>query len=124
VYRKAIQADPNFEDAWFQLGSLQVRVHKNRDAYASLQRAVELLPSRADVKVKLADLELTSYLSDEHHSAALYQKVSDLSAQLLALDVRSFDGLRLKAHLAAIDRNYAAEVAVPDDMSHSNFRLG
>src|ERR1700719_2056311 len=58
TYRKAIQADPNFGEAYYRLGSLLSRIPRTQEAYAALLRAVELLPAREDVKVKLAELEL------------------------------------------------------------------
>ena len=46
MYRKAIQADDNFGEAYYRMGSLLWRAHKTQDAYAALLRAVELLPGR------------------------------------------------------------------------------
>src|ERR1700691_392932 len=74
IYRKAIQADDNFGEAYYRMGSLLWRVHKTQEAYAALLRAVELLPDRADVKAKLADLELASWLADDRRSVKLHDK--------------------------------------------------
>jgi tetratricopeptide (TPR) repeat protein len=106
MYRKAIQADAGFGEAYYRMGSLLWRVHRTREAYAALLRAVDLLPGRDDVRIKLADLELSSYLADQRRPAALHDKIQDLCSQLLGADAGSYDGLRLKAHLAAADRNY------------------
>jgi len=106
MYRKAIQRDDNFGEAYYRMGSLLWRVHRGQEAYAVLLRAVELLPDRADVKAKLGDLELASWLAEDHRSLKLHDKIRDLSDQLLAANPESYDGLRLKAHLAAADRNY------------------
>ncbi len=106
TYLKAIQGDTSFGEAYFQLGTLLWRAHRVPDAYAALSRAVELLPRRDDIKVKLADLELTSYLADERHPGALYSKVAILADQLLANNPESWDGLRLKGHLAASGKDY------------------
>jgi len=43
---------------------VNLRLKKIPEAYQDLVRAVDLLPSRDDVKVKLADLALTAYLAD------------------------------------------------------------
>ena len=106
MYRKAIQRDDNFGEAYYRMGSLLWRAHRAQEAYATLLRAVELLPDRADVKAKLGDLELASWLAEDHRSLKLHDKIKDLSDQLLAANPESYDGLRLKAHLAAADRNY------------------
>jgi tetratricopeptide (TPR) repeat protein len=106
MYRKAIQGDGNFGEAHFQLGVLLWRNRKMQEAYVELSHAVDLLPRRDDAKAKLADLEFSSYLADERHPKALFDKVTNLCDQLLAANPQSYDGLRLKAHLAAASRRY------------------
>ena len=105
-YRKALQKDPSFGQAYYQLGLSELRRGKTPDAYASLSRAADLLPNRDDVKVTLADLSLLAYLSDRRRPVALRKKVETLSDQLLAKHAKSYDGLRLKAHLASASQNY------------------
>src|SRR5436190_23483681 len=74
-YRKAIQGDPNNGEAHYQLGLLLERAHKMQEAYQLLSRAVELLPNREDVKVKLGDLMLSSYLLDKRRPKTLHDKL-------------------------------------------------
>jgi tetratricopeptide (TPR) repeat protein len=105
-YRKAIQADPNNGDAYYQVGLAMVRLRRTAEAYSTLSRAGELLPGRDDVQVKLADFILTSYLADRRRPQTLYDKVNVISNRLLAKDADSYDGLRLQAHLLASSRKY------------------
>jgi len=104
-YRKAIQKDPSFGPAFYQLGLSQLRLGKTADAYSSLSRAAILLPNREDVKVTLADLSLAAFLADRRRPAALYKKVDDIATQLLSKNAKSYNGFRLKAHLAAAGQN-------------------
>ena len=71
-YRKAIQKDERFGEAYFQLGSVNLQWGKASDAYQYLVRAAELLPARDDVKVRLADLALRAYIADKRRPAKLY----------------------------------------------------
>ncbi|HUI81989.1 MAG TPA: tetratricopeptide repeat protein [Bryobacteraceae bacterium] len=105
-YRKSIQKDPSYGPAYYQLGLAEIRLNKAPDAYAALSRAADLLPNREDVKVTLADLALASYLADRRRPEVLYKKVDKIADQLLAKNANSYPGLRLKAHLAASNRNF------------------
>ena len=105
MYQKAVQKDSGFGEAYYQMALILLRTHRTAEAYTALQTAVQLLPKREDVKVKLAELELASYLSDPRHPLPVYYKVRELANQMLAANPQSFDGLRLSAHLAAADRN-------------------
>lgn len=105
-YMKATQAKPSFGEAWFGQGQSEFKQTKLGDAYTSLMRAAELLPSRDDVSVALADVSLAVYLSDARRPAQLYQRAFTTSAELLKRDPKSYDGNRLKGYLEMIDRHY------------------
>lgn len=45
---KATELDANFSDAWFQLGMAYVRLAKNPDAKAALQKYIDLAPNGSD----------------------------------------------------------------------------
>jgi len=103
-YRKAIQRDSQFGEAYYQLGLTELRMNMGREAFEDLSRAVALLPSRDDVKVTMADFSFSAYVTDRARPKILYEQVSRLSDQLIAKDPKSYDGLRLKAYLAAVDK--------------------
>jgi predicted Zn-dependent protease len=103
-YRKAIQKDSHFGEAYFQLGLTEIHLNQGRDAYQSLSRAADLLPGRDDVKIALADFTFKAYIADRTRPKILYDEVTRLSDQLLANNPKSYDGLRLKGYLAASDK--------------------
>lgn len=100
-YRKAIQKNPSFGKAYYQLGLTQIKEGKLLDAYQTFSATVKLMPDSDDVKVSLADLSFSLYLVDPRHSQAPYDLATSLSDQLLAKNPKSYDALRLKGHLAA-----------------------
>lgn len=104
-YRKAIQANANYGEAFYRLGLVEMERRDIKSAYASLTRAVELMPDHQEARAKLADLLVTAYLLDRNRSQSLYDRINQLAAQFLAKDPNSFDGLRLKGYLALTDKN-------------------
>ncbi len=107
-YRKAIQKDSAFGEAHFQLASMNLKLGRIQPAYEGLLIAGQLMPGREDVQVELADVALTIYLADPNRAQVLYSKVAAIAGQLIAKNAQSFDGLRLKGHLAIADRNLRA----------------
>lgn len=104
-YRKAIQANANYGEAYYRLGLTEMERGDVKVAYAALTRAVELMPDHQEAKSKLADLLVSAYIADRDRPQELYNRVNELAGQFLAKDPASFDGLRLKGYLALTDRN-------------------
>ena len=102
-FRKAIQKDSKFGEAYLRLGLSESKQAQFQQADAAFNRAVMLMPANPEPKIQLAELYLTSYMADPHKPAALYHRISEIAGQLLSADAHSFPGLRLKGYLAAAD---------------------
>jgi tetratricopeptide (TPR) repeat protein len=109
-FRKAIQKDPNYGAAYYQLGLLELKQNHSKEAFAALSRAVELLPAEDEPKLKLAEISLSFYLLDTSHPRNLYDLLIRLSDHFLAKNPNSFDGLRIKGVLALVDKKPADAV--------------
>jgi len=105
-YLKAIQVKPNLGDAWFGLGVARFKQSHLLESWEALTRAAELLPSREDVAVSLAETTMAIYLTSPTHPPELYQRLATTSAVLLKRNPNSYDGFRLKGYVALIDRHY------------------
>jgi tetratricopeptide (TPR) repeat protein len=103
-YRKAIQKDPKFGEAYYRLGLAAIKQNESTEAYDSLYRAAQLLPNRTDVINKFADVSLAFYLASPSHPQFLYKQLTQLAAELLARDPNSYEGLMLRGYLAQTDR--------------------
>ena len=103
-YRKAIQKDPQYGEAYYGLGLTAIKQNNGPEAYNDLFRASQLLPSDIEVKEKFAGLCLEYYLKDSKRPQRLYQQVQQAAAELLAQNPNSFEGLRLSGSLAHEDR--------------------
>src|SRR5579872_2518732 len=102
-YKKAIQKNDRFGEAYYRLALAELKTGDNREAYVSLSSARALLPGRADVRVTLADLLLLAYMGNKSRPANIYQQLTSISDELLSADPNSYNGLRIKANLAWSD---------------------
>lgn len=109
-YLKAVQAKPDFGEAWYGLGLTESKEAKLIDAYDKLTHAVQLLPARDDAAVALADVCIAIFVSDSKRPAQLYNEVVTTYSNLLRKNPDSYDGLRLKGYVAMIDHHYSDAV--------------
>lgn len=109
-YRKAIQTDSNFGDAYFRLGLANIKLHQGQEAFYNLKRAVDLLPANQEVKRQLAEFCLVAYLGDPAHRGKLYEQAKTLDDQMLAANPKSADALRLQGYLALVDKKPDAAI--------------
>jgi tetratricopeptide (TPR) repeat protein len=103
-YRKAIQKDPNYGEAFYRLGLNEAQQGDPGEAYNALFRANQLLSTNTEVKEQFASFCLEYYLRDPSRPAKLYQQLQQTSEELLAHNPNSFEGLRVKGYLAYADR--------------------
>jgi predicted Zn-dependent protease len=102
-YKKAIQKDAKFAEAYYRLGLSELKQDKIREGLAALSQASRLSPDRKDISVSLADTSLAAYVGGGGRSTHLYEQVKTISDDLLKKDSASYDGLRLQGQLATLD---------------------
>jgi tetratricopeptide (TPR) repeat protein len=118
-YRKAIQKDTNFGEAYYRLGLTAIKLEKGLLAYNALLRAVQLLPGNQDAKDRYADVCLSLYLADSSHPQSLYTQIANFSDELLSKNGNSYEGLIIKGYLAATDRKLTEAI----DFFHKALRI-
>src|ERR1044071_7618469 len=96
MYRRALQKDLRFGEAYYRLGLTDLKLAAFGDAVKMLQRAVSLQPNNPDAATKLADLYLLAAAQDAAHGPDLMKDARELSDKLLARDPNSYDGHRLQ----------------------------
>lgn len=102
-YRKAVQKDPNFAEAYYRMGLALERDGKPAEAFAAYRQATELAPEHPEALTRAAELALTRYLADPRRPRALYDLIDQAAEKLLERDPNSFDGNRFRGHLALGD---------------------
>ena len=111
-YRRALQKNPKFGEAFHQLGSSELKEGKLAAAFQDLALAVQLMPESETAKVDLANLALDAYQADPQHPKVLYDQMARLSDELLKHKSNSADGLRIKGYLALWDHRPEDAVAL------------
>lgn len=107
MYRRALQKDLKFGEAYYRLGLTELKLSDFGGAAHSLLRAVDLQPQNTDAITKLADLFLLASYSDKTRAQQDLKEVKDLSDKLLKLDPNSFDGHRIRGQLALLNGKYS-----------------
>jgi tetratricopeptide (TPR) repeat protein len=69
-YRQAIQINPDFADAYYRLGLLQIQQEHPTAASQSFAHAVDLDPKNLDARLHLGDLQVASTQYAEAHQQA------------------------------------------------------
>jgi tetratricopeptide (TPR) repeat protein len=102
MYRRALQKDLKFGEAYYRLGLTDLKLSAYGDASHMLRRAVELQPNNTDAMTKLADLFLLAAYSDPGHAAQLVKEAQELANKLVKMDPKSYDGHRIMAQMALL----------------------
>ncbi|MFV0438597.1 MAG: tetratricopeptide repeat protein [Desulfopila sp.] len=103
--KNAIQIDPKFADARYQLALIQLKDGKMREAFGQLKRVADLDPANTDAGVKVGEFYLMGQNSEECRK---------YTQQVLAHDPQNPDGLALLANLELVDGNLDAALAAVD----------
>src|SRR5580704_202715 len=81
-YRKAIQKDLSFGEAYYRLGLTAIKLDQEPLALEAFLHAVQLQPGNVDAKERFGDLCLSFYLADRSHPQALYTQIKKISDEL------------------------------------------
>lgn len=97
--RNAIQIDPKFADARYQLGLIQLKAGEMKDAFGHFKRTADLDPENTDAGVKVAEFLLLAKNAEESRKYV---------EQVLKVDPGNTDGLALLANLELMQGNFDA----------------
>ena len=110
MYRRALQRDLRFGEAYYRLGLTDIKLASYSDAARMLRRAVELQQDNADAATKLADIYLVASAQDAAHSSQMLKEVRELAEGILQRNPNSYEGHRLNGQLALMDNDPAKAV--------------
>ena len=123
IYRRAIQKDRLFGEAYYRLGLADLKMGRVRQAISSLTRATEIKPENEDAYAELADLHLAVYLANPARNAARLGELQSLTERAEQYFPDSFSVNRIKGIVALTQGDYetatsvfrAAQKQKPDD---------
>ena len=78
MYRRALQKDLRYGEAYYRLGLTDLKLQSYSDAARMLLRAVELQPNNTDATTKLADLYMVAALQGGPQTTAILKEIKDL----------------------------------------------
>jgi tetratricopeptide (TPR) repeat protein len=104
-YKRALQKDARFAEAYCHLGDAELKRGSAIDALRALQRCVELDQNNTEAATKLAEIYLTAYSRSEAKPKNLLKEIETIAKKLLDKNPRSFDGLRLRGFLKLADND-------------------
>ena len=105
MYRRALTKDMRYADAWYRLGLTNLKLGLPGEARRDFSRAMEIDPGNTDAMVKLGDIDMVFYLLDPQTNRALLADMKDLAQQFFKKDPKSFQGLRLSAYIALLQKD-------------------
>jgi tetratricopeptide (TPR) repeat protein len=110
MYRNAVRQDPRFGEAYYRLALTDMKLAAFGDAFRAFSNTVELQPGNVDAKTQLANLYLLKAVQDQPRAAENVDMASNLAAQILKLDPKSYDGHRLMGQIALVKNDTAAAI--------------
>jgi tetratricopeptide (TPR) repeat protein len=105
MYRRALNKDMRFADAWYHLGLTNLKLAMYGEARKDFSRAMEVDPANQDAVVQLGNIDLMFYLLDPQVNRAALADLKDLGQQLLKKDPSSFDALRFMGYVALLEKD-------------------
>ncbi len=100
IYRRALQYDRRFAEAYYRLGLAEVATGRYAEAMQALQRAADLEPGNAEVYEQLSDLYLAFYQSEPKRLAQFLDEVEALTERAEAHRVEPRRTLRVRGFIA------------------------
>jgi tetratricopeptide (TPR) repeat protein len=111
-YRKALQKDPTFGEAYYRAALAELKLNKVAAALQDFEQAVRLMPDNQAARTDLTNLLLGAYVGDAKHPKFLYDLLVKFSGEWLKRDPNSIQGLRIQGYLAMLERRPEEAVEV------------
>jgi tetratricopeptide (TPR) repeat protein len=108
LYRRALQFDAKYADAYYHLGLAYLKLSSYPSAAAAFRRVVQLDPNNDDACVRLGDLYVRARVREWNNYARnqIVDGLKPLVERLLRKNPKSFDGLRLAGYLARVEGDH------------------
>lgn len=106
MLKKAIDADPNFGEAHYEMGRLHLKRLELLQAHEAFGRAYNLDPAQLTWKTSYADVSLLLLSRSGSSGERFLQAAQKVSDELLKTDPKSYDGLRLAGYLRSFEKKY------------------
>ena len=111
LYRRGLQLNPRDPNAYYRLGLAELALQDYNDAARALQRACDLDPANDDAAVRLAGIYIAAFAGNPTNSQWTLSEARALIDRILKKNPRSYEGLRLEADVASVNRDPKTAIA-------------
>jgi tetratricopeptide (TPR) repeat protein len=110
MYRRALQKDLRYGEAWYRLGLTNLKLADFPEARKDFLRTMDLDPANLDAIIKTADLDLASaFIQPASRTKALID-LKDMISTLSKRAPQNYDVFRLSGYVSLLDHDNAAAV--------------
>ena len=110
MYRRALQKDMRYGEAWYRLGLTNLRLSDFSEARKDFSRTMELDPANVDAIVKAADIDLAVAFVNARQRPQAITDLKDLVNTLKKRAPQSYDVYRLSGYVSLMDKDPAAAI--------------
>jgi len=103
IYRRAVQVDARFGEAYYRLGLAEFALGRYLQAFRALIRALEFQPANADAFEKLTDIYLAGYDLDAQNAKQLLSELKEITYTAEQNDIDEFLTLRVRGFIAMLE---------------------
>ena len=100
IYRRAIQTDRRFGEAYYRLGLAQLRLGRVQGAFNALTRATELQPENADAFEKLADIYISAAAASPAKKGPLMSELQNLADRAERTEIDRYQIVRVRGYIS------------------------
>jgi len=111
MYRRALQKDLRYGEAYYRLGLTDIKLAAFGDAARALRRAVELQPDNIDAATHLADIFVVASLQDQARGTDLRKEARELAQKILQQHPDSYEGHRILGQLALLSKDFPTAIS-------------
>jgi len=105
MYRRALQKDMRYGEAWYRLGLTNLRLSDFSEARKDFSRTMELDPANVDAVVKAADIDLAVAFVNAKARPQAITDLRDLVNTLKKRAPQSYDVYRLSGYVSLLDKD-------------------
>lgn len=105
MYRRALQKDMRYGEAWYRLGLTNLRLSDFAEARKDFLRTMELDPGNLDAIVKAGDIDLALAFVNAKQRPQALADLKDLVKALQKRSPQNYDFYRLSGYLALLEKD-------------------
>ncbi len=105
MYRKALEKDRKYGEAYYRLALTDLRLGRVTDALRDFQRAADSDPNNVDARVQLGELYLVGAIAPGPNAQTFLPELKRVAKELTDRNPKSVPGIRLQGYVDLLEKN-------------------